>query len=361
MLYAGASSHLFCVLLQWCQLDCTRPYSLVGRTILFLKVVDMLLEHDPWNTHLPRLTVSAEIVKELGRMPCLEEVGFSLVLGLDESFKTLSQGFVLDNPYSRRFGTLKKLRLCTATVEHTTVILEIIGSYLIEDLVLWVDGPVSVLAFYSIVELLSSNQTNKDRLKFINIKNFKFTAENFFSQPFDPVPLSQGVPVSMISPLFALHALHSFKINVMDTVVAGHAIGGLMSAFCRDDLETIPQAWNDIKELELQWLRSGTEKDTHIDDDSEIWESEGPTLAKVVLLASRCEKLFSLGIWFNAQDWFGDDLNMDSNGEVESEDLATLYENQERRTNTQGASSHTAAISAHLDHSNEGLSSTSGN
>ncbi|KAG2036065.1 hypothetical protein BDR03DRAFT_1011988 [Suillus americanus] len=329
-----------------------------GQNYTFLKVVDMLSEHEPWNPHLPRLTVSAEIVKELGRMPCLEEAGFSLVLGLDESFETLSQGFVLDNPCSGRFGTLKKLRLCAAAVKHTTAILQIIGSHSIEDLMLWVDGPVSVLAFYSIAKLLSSNRTDKDQLKFINIKNFKFIAEKFFAWPFDPVPLSQGTPVSMISPLFALHDLRSFKIDVVDTVAAGHAIGGLMPALCRDDLETIPQAWKDIEELELQWLRSGTEKDAHIDDDGEIWESEGPTLAEVALLASRCEKLFSLGIWFNAQDWFDDDLKMDSDGGVEAEHLATLYENQDRRTNTQGASFHAAAISAHLDHSNEGPSSS---
>ncbi|KAG1858152.1 hypothetical protein F4604DRAFT_1795202 [Suillus subluteus] len=325
-----------------------------GQNYTFLKVVDMLPEHEPWNTHLPRLTVSAEIVKELGRMPCLGGAGFSFVLGRDESFETLSQGFVLDNPCSRRFGTLKKLRLCAAAVEHTTAILEIIGSHSIEALLLWVDGRVSVLAFYSIAKLLSPNRTDEDQLKFINIKNFKFIAKKFFARPFDSVPLSQGTPVSMISPLFALHDLRSFKIDVVDTVTAGHAIGGLMPALCRDDLETIPQAWKDIEELELQWLRSGTEKDARIDDNGEIWESEGPTLAEVALLASRCEKLFSLGIWFNAQDWFDDDLKMDSNGEVEAEDLAMLYENQERRTNTQGASSHTAAISARLDHSNEG-------
>lgn len=162
----------------------------------------------------------------------------------------------------------------------------------------------------------------------------------------------------MISPLFTLHGLHSFKIDVMDTVAAGHAIGGLMPALCKDDLEIIPQAWKDIEELELQWLRSGTETDTRIDDDGEAWVSEGPTLAEVALLASRCEKLFSLEIWFNAQDWFDDDSEMDSNGEIEVEDLATLYENQERCTNTHGASSHAAAISAHLDHSNDGPSSS---
>ncbi|KAG1862490.1 hypothetical protein DFJ58DRAFT_912513 [Suillus subalutaceus] len=227
----------------------------------------------------------------------------------------------------------------------------------IEALLLWVDGPVSVLAFYSLAKLLSPNRTDEGQLKFISIKNFKFIAKNFFARPFDPVPLSQGTPVPMISPLFALHDLRSFKIDVMNTVAAGHAIGGLMPALCRDDLETIPQAWKNIEELELQWLRSGTEKDARIDDNGEIWESEEPTLAEVALLASRCEKLFSLGIWFNAQDWFDDDLTMDSNGEVEAEDLAMLYEKQERRTNTQGASSHAAAISAHLDHSNGGPSS----
>ncbi|KAG1839273.1 hypothetical protein C8R48DRAFT_679873 [Suillus tomentosus] len=122
----------------------------------------------------------------------------------------------------------------------------------------------------------------------------------------------------------------------MDTVAADRAIGGWLPALCRDDLETIPQAWKDIEELELQWLRSGTETDTRVDDDGKTWESEGPTLAEVALLASRCEKLSSLGMWFNAQDWFDDDLKMDSSREeVEAEDLGTLYENQERRTNTQ--------------------------
>ncbi|KAG2145997.1 uncharacterized protein EDB93DRAFT_1328976 [Suillus bovinus] len=329
-----------------------------GQNYTFLKAVDMLSEHKPWITQHPRLTVSAEIVRELGRMPCLEEAGFSLVLGPDEPFEIISRGFVSDNPYARRFGTLKKLRLRTATVKHTTAILKIIGSHLMEDLMLWVDGPVSVPAFYSIAELLSSNRTDEDRLKFINIKNFKFIAERFFSDPFKPVPLSHGAPASMISPLFTLHALHNFKIDVMDTVAAGHAIGGLMPALCRDDLETIPQAWKDIEELELHWLRSGTETDTRIDDDGETWESEGPTLAEVALLASRCEKLSSLGIWFNAQDWFDDDPKMDSNGEVvEAEDLITSYENQERRVNTQ-VSSRAAATSRHLDHSNEGPSSS---
>lgn len=330
-----------------------------GQNYTFLKAVDMLSEHEPWNTHHPRLTVSAEIVRELGRMPCLEDAGFDLVLGLDEPFETISQGFVSDNPYHRMFGTLKKLRLRAATVKHTTAILEMIGSHSIEDLTLWVDRPMSVFAFYSIAELLSPNRTDEDRLKFINIKNFKFIAEYFFSDPFRSVPLSQGAPVSMISPLFALHALRSFKIDVMDTVAADRAIGGRLPALCRDDLETIPQAWKDIEELELQWLRSGTETDTRVDDDGETWESEGPTLAEVALLASRCEKLSSLGMWFNAQDWFDDDPKMDSSREgVEAEDLGTLYENQERRTNTQGVLSHTAATSAHLDHSNEGPSSS---
>jgi hypothetical protein len=337
-----------------------------GQNYRFLKAVDLLSEHDPWNAQQPRLTVSAEIVREFGRMPCLEDAGFSLVLGPDESFETISQGFVLDNPYSTRFGTLKKLRLRVAAVEHATAILEIIDSHSIEDLTLWVDGPVSVFAFYSIAELLSPNRTDRyqppiftdeDQLKFINIKNFKFIAEKFFSEPFNPVPFSQGAPVSMISPLFALHGLRSFKIDVMDTVAAGHAIGGLMPALCKDDLETIPQAWEDIEELELQWLRSGTETITRIDDNGETWESEGPTLAEVALLASRCEKLFSLGIWFNAQDWFDDDSKMDFNGEIEADGLAMFYENQERHTNTHDASSHTAAINAHLDHSNEGPSS----
>ncbi|KAG1765345.1 hypothetical protein EDD22DRAFT_408875 [Suillus occidentalis] len=264
-----------------------------GQNYRFLKVVDLLSDHDPWNTHQPRLTVSAEIVREFGRMPCLEE------------------GFVLDNPHSRRFGTLKKLRLRVTAVEYTTAILEIIDSNSIEDLTLWVNGPVSVFAFYSIAALFSPNRTVGDQppiftyeaqLKIINIKNFKFIAERFFSEPFDPVPFSRGASVSMISPLFALHGLRSFKINVMDTVAAGHAIGGLMPALCKDDLEIIPKAWKDIEELELQWLRSGTETDTYIDDDGETWESEGPTLAEVALLASRCEKLFSPGIWFNAQD-----------------------------------------------------------
>lgn len=338
-----------------------------GQNYRFLKVVDLLSDHDPWNTHQPRLTVSAEIVREFGRMPCLEEAGFSLVLGLDESFETISQGFVLDNPRSRRFGALKKLRLHVTAVEYTTAILEIIDSNSIEDLTLWVDGPVSVFAFYSIAELLSPNRTDgdqppifiyEDQLKFINIKNFKFIADKFFSGPFNPVSFSQGARVSMISPLFALRGLRSLKIDVMDTVAAGHAIGGPMPALCKDDLEIIPQAWKDIEELELQWLRSGKETDARIDDDGETWESEGPTLADVALLASRCEKLFSLGIWFNAQDWFDDDSEMDSDGEIVAEDLATLYENQERRTNTHGASSHAAAISAHLDHSNEGPSSS---
>ncbi|KAG1742810.1 hypothetical protein EDB19DRAFT_596817 [Suillus lakei] len=337
-----------------------------GQNYTFLKVVDMLSEHEPWNTHQPRLTVSAEIVRELGRMPCLEEAGFSLALGLDEPFETNLQGFALENPYYRRFGTLKKLKLRATTVEHTTAVLEIIGSHSIQDLTLWVDGPVSVLAFYSIAKLLSPNWTDEDQhpifadddqLKFLNIKNFKFMAEKFYSVPSDFVPLNQGAPISMISPLFALHALRSFKIDVTDMVAAGDAIGGLMPALCRDDLETIPQAWKDIEELELQWLRSGTETDTHIDDDGETWESEGPTLAEVALLASRCEKLFSLGMWFNAQDWFDNDPKMGSNRGVEAEDLTTLYENQERRTSIQGASSHAAAISAHLDHSNEGPSS----
>lgn len=62
----------------------------------------------------------------------------------------------------------------------------------------------------------------------------------------------------MISPLFALHDLRSFKIDVTDTVAADRAIGGRLPALCRDDLETIPQAWKDIEELGLQWLRSGT-------------------------------------------------------------------------------------------------------
>ncbi|KIK32787.1 hypothetical protein CY34DRAFT_18795 [Suillus luteus UH-Slu-Lm8-n1] len=336
-----------------------------GQNYRFLKVVDLLSDHDPWNAHQPRLMVSAEIVREFGRMPCLEEAGFSLVLGLDESFETISQGFVLDNPRSRRFGALKKLRLHVTAVEYTTAILEIIDSNSIEDLTLWVDGPVSVFAFYSIAELLSPNRTNgdqppiftyEDQLKFINIKNFKFIAEKFFSKPFNPVSFSQGARLSMISPLFALRGLRSLKIDVMDTVAAGHAIGGPMPALCKDDLEIIPQAWKDIEELELQWLRSGKEIDTRIDDEGETWESEGPTLADVALLASRCEKLFSLGIWFNAQDWFDDDLEMDSDGEIVAEDLAMLDENQERRT-AHGAS-HAAAISAHLDHLNEGPSSS---
>ncbi|KAG1775432.1 hypothetical protein EV702DRAFT_444468 [Suillus placidus] len=166
-----------------------------GQNYMFLKAVDILSEHEPWNTQQPRLTVSAEIVRELGRMPCLEEAGFSLVLGPDEPFETILQAFVLDNPYSRRFGTLKKLRLRTAAVEHTTAMLEIIGSHSIEDLTLWVNGPVSVLAFYSIAQLLSPNRpdrdqppifTDKDQLKFINIKNFKFIAEFFFQDHSTP-------------------------------------------------------------------------------------------------------------------------------------------------------------------------------
>ncbi|KAG2059153.1 hypothetical protein BDR06DRAFT_968139 [Suillus hirtellus] len=211
-----------------------------GQDYTFLKVVDILSEHEPWNTHHPRLTVSAEIVRELGRMPCLEEAGFNLVLGLDEPFETILQGFVLDNPYYRMFSTLNKLRLHAATVKHTTAILEMIGSHSIEDLTLWVDRPVSVFAFYSIAELLSPNWTDEDWLKFINIKNFKFIAEYFFSDPFN------------------------FKINVTDMVAADHAIGRWLPVLCRDDLETIPQAWKDIEELGLQWLRSGTETDTHV-------------------------------------------------------------------------------------------------
>lgn len=134
-------------------------------------------------------------------MPCLEEAGFSLVLGLDESFETISQSFILDNPYSRRFGTLKKLMLHVTAVEYTTAMLEIVDSNSIEDLTLWVNGPVSVFAFYSIAKLLSPNRTDGDQppiftyenqLKFINIKNFKFIAEKFFQSQSTPYYSTKG-------------------------------------------------------------------------------------------------------------------------------------------------------------------------
>ncbi|KAG1732234.1 uncharacterized protein EDB91DRAFT_678554 [Suillus paluster] len=163
----------------------------------------------------------------------------------------------------------------------------------------------------------------------------------------------------MLSPLFAFRALRSFKIDLIDTVAVDDAIGGPMPVICRDDLEMIPQVWRDIEELEIQWLRSGTETDTRIDEDGETWESEAPTLVDVALLASRCEKLVSLGMWFNALDWFDDDPKMDSIEEVEVEDLEMSYKYQETYTNSPGTSPHAAAISAHLDHSDEGpLSST---
>ncbi|KAG0707347.1 hypothetical protein DFH29DRAFT_25092 [Suillus ampliporus] len=322
-----------------------------GQNYMRLKVVDMLSEHEPWNSRQPMLTVSAEIVRELGRMPCLQEAGFCLGLDADELSETISQLFARDDPYSRRFGTLKKLRLRTATVEHTMAVLDMIDSHSMQDLTLWVNGPVSVLAFYSIAKLLSSDRAGGDQGNFMDIKNFKFMAQKLFSELSATVPLSQGAPVSMLSPLFALRALRSFKIDLIDTAAVGDAIGGPMPVLSRYDLEIIPQAWKDIEELEIQWLRSGTETDTRIDDDGETWESEAPTLADVALLASRCEKLVSLGIWFNAQDWFDDDPEMDSNGEVEVEDLEILYDSP-------GSSPHVAAVSAHLDHSDEGPSSS---
>ncbi|KAG1732233.1 uncharacterized protein EDB91DRAFT_678429 [Suillus paluster] len=74
-------------------------------------------------------------------------------------------------------GALKKLRLRTEFVGHATAVLEMIDSRSMQDLTLWVDGPVSVLAFYSIAELLSSNRSDRYQLNFIDIKNLKFIAQ----------------------------------------------------------------------------------------------------------------------------------------------------------------------------------------